>query len=177
MRDLTADGPVMRRLPEAGAVSLRAGLDDPVVAAALADLGVSMPGPRGVVVADGRTVLWMAPDELLLLCDRAEEQELAAQLGEALADVHHLVLPVGDMRARFVIDGPGAEVALARLLPLDLVRLQRGEVRRTHLLQVACAVWRQGPDGFEVMCFRSVADYAETALATAARHVQEVSLP
>lgn len=177
MRDLTTDGPVLRRLPEAGAVSLRAGLDDPVVAAALTDLGAPVPGPRGVVVAEERTVLWMASDELLILCDRAEQQALAARLGEALADAHHLALPVGDMRVRFVIDGPGSQVALARLLPLDFVRLKHGEVRRTHLLQIACAVWRRGSDGFEVMCFRSVADYAETALATASRHAGGVSLP
>ena len=56
-----------------------------------------------------RALLWMSPDELLLLCPHGEAAETAARLREALAPEHALVVDVSDARA--LIDGRGAGAA------------------------------------------------------------------
>ena len=39
------------------------------------------------------------------------------------------------------------------------------------------AFWMTGPDAFELVCFRSVADYAGKLLASAAGNVEGIALP
>jgi len=77
---------------------------------------------------------------------------------------------VSDARSLFRIDGPQAAQVLARLCPVDLHKdsFGVGDMRRTRLAQVAAAFWRDDM-GFEVVCFRSVGDYAHGVLQNAAQ--------
>lgn len=132
--------------------------------------GAAFPARRQRSAAAGTELLWMSPDELLILCPRDRSSDLAAALDAALAGRHHLLADVGDMRARFILEGGYAREVLAKLTPADLspAGLPVGEVRRTHLGQVAAAFWATAEGRFEVICFRSVADYMRLQLQTAA---------
>ncbi|EAR52290.1 sarcosine oxidase, gamma subunit family protein [Oceanicola granulosus HTCC2516] len=130
--------------------------------------GADLPAPLGAA-GEGRALLWMSPDELLLLCDPGDVGEVLARLGEALAAQHHLASDVSDARVVFTLRGPGVRDALARITPCDMRpgRFHVGQVRRTRLGQVAAAIRLTGDAAAEVYCFRSVGDYVERLLATA----------
>lgn len=149
-----------------GMVTLKGDLADPrLVTAVRAATGQGVPGRLAAALgADGRGVLWMAPDELLLLVP--DGRRVVAELAAALADVAHLAADVSDARVAFRVSGPGARAVLSRLTPADLSKpgFAPGVVRRTRLAQVACAVWMASDDGVDVLVLRSVADYAQAAL-------------
>lgn len=178
MRDFVEQpGAVIRQLPASGMITLRGTQSDPAFAAALADCGVEVPDQRCIQLCAAGQVAWMSPDELLVLCTAEAATGLAQRLSAALAGQHHLLAEVSDARARFTITGPGARITLAKLCPVDMNSVEQGRIRRTRLAQIAAAFWMTGPDAFELFCFRSVADYARTALETSARHVGDITLP
>lgn len=156
-----------------GALTLRGRHDDPAFAAAVAaEAGVAIPPVRRAAFSGDRTLLWMSPDELMLRLPRGDAAAARARLSTALAGVHHLVEDVSDARATFRLTGAGVRATLAKGAPVDLARaaFRPGDLRRTHLGQLACAFWMlaEDPDAFDLVVFRSVAGHAFEFLATAA---------
>ncbi len=156
----------LEEAPLSGMVTLKADLADPAVGAAVqAALGVAAPAPRKATFGEDpeRAALWMAPDELMLLCAYAEAATVAARLEEALGEAPRLVEVASDARARFRLTGPGAREVLAKGAPVDLhaAVFGPGDLRRTRLAQVAVAFWQTDaqPERFELVCFRSYAPY------------------
>lgn len=161
----------VRDLGLQGMITVRGDLASDRLAAAASGLaGVDMPGPRGAKTEGARGILWMSPDELMVLVPHEEAAEAVGTLAGALSGEHHLVVDVSDARAFLAIEGPGAREALAKLAPVDLHpdSFGPGELRRTRLAQVPAAFWMVGADSFRVICFRSVARYAFDVLALSA---------
>ncbi|MEL6585489.1 MAG: sarcosine oxidase subunit gamma family protein [Pseudomonadota bacterium] len=149
-----------------GMVTLRGDLD--VLAAAVASVtGCARPDMRKRTTNGDAALLWMSPDELLLLCPEDRTAPLVQELEAALSDSFATVAVVSDARAVFDVAGPGAAQALAKLMPVDFPKIAPDEVRRTRMAQVAAAVWAEG-QGYRVVCFRSVAEYADRLLRNAA---------
>ncbi len=134
--------------------------------------GQDVPQPRRIVQGD-ISVAWMAPDEVLILCDHAAADRIVADLSETLRDTHHLALNVSDARAVFVLEGAGVRDVLGKLTPADLNALAPSEVRRSRLAQVPAAFWIHEGQA-TVICFRSVAHYAFDLLSNAAQAGSEV---
>lgn len=170
--NIIADGPV--RVAETGPhgmLTLRGLLSDPAIGDAIrAATGLAVPAPRGVVAGDGTTLLWMGPDEAMILTPRADLARVQGALTDALGKAHALVADVSDARATFRLTGEDAHLreVLARLAPVDMDRFPVGEVRRTRLTQIAAALWMPEPGVLNLICFRSVAQYAFDLLAQAA---------
>jgi sarcosine oxidase subunit gamma len=155
-----------------GMVTLRADLSATATGKAVkAVTGLRVPGQRAAVLQEGRGVLWMSPDEVMLLVPYEAAAGAVAGLSAALAGTHHLAVDVSDARAIIAIEGPGCREVLAKGAPVDLASsaFGPGMIRRTRLGTLAVAFWMTGPDAFEVMCFRSVAQYVFDWLETAAR--------
>jgi sarcosine oxidase subunit gamma len=153
-----------------GMVTLRGALEDTgPVAARIA--GVAVPGVNRVEMAGGRGLVWMSPDEWLLVLPYGEAGAVVAEIGAALAGVHHLAVDVSDARAVIGLEGPGAREVLGKLAPVDLnpAAFGPGQVRRTRLGQVAAAFWCEAEDRWTVVCFRSVGEYTFRLLAQSAR--------
>lgn len=166
-----ADAVSVENLGPSGMITLRGDLGSETLAGAVKTAtGLGVPGQRAILSEGDRAVAWMSPDELLILCPHAAAEALAAQMAGALAGEHALVVDVSDARARFRIKGPGVREVLAKGAPVDLApgAFGPGEIRRTRLGQVAAAFWMSGEAAFDVICFRSVADFVETWLNTAA---------
>lgn len=157
-----------------GMVTIRADLGSKALAKALKALGLKTPGAREVASEGGRSVAWMSPDELLVLCSYEEAPQLAADLEAALAKEHALVTNVSDARARFTVSGAKADEVLMKLCPVDFATLKAGEMRRTRAAQVAAALWRSGPEELSIVCFRSVAGYMMGVLEVSARKGGEI---
>ena len=148
-----------------GMVSLRGDLaSDALRKAVEAATGAPVPDQGRVSEAGGNWVAWMSPDELLLVVAHDAAPAITAQLGEALSGTHHLVVDVSDARAMFRLtgDAPRLREAIAKLCPVDMApgAFGPGQFRRTRMAQIPAAIWMPTADSVQVICFRSVADYA-----------------
>ncbi|MEM7269193.1 MAG: sarcosine oxidase subunit gamma family protein [Pseudomonadota bacterium] len=117
---------------------------------------------------------WMSPDELLWTGDYQAAPGIVAALSEALGSEHHLAVNVSDARAVFEVSGTGARELIAKGAPVDMSpeAFGPGDLRRTHIGQVAAAFWmgsESGETGFRLVCFRSYARYMFDWLRTSAK--------
>lgn len=162
-----------------GMITLRADLASAAVQTVLQnEIGLPVPAQRAIVTKGDRSVAWMSPDELLIMAPYEAVLDLMACLQAALGDVHSLVVNVSDARALFRVEGARAREVLAKLAPVDLSSavFKQGEIRRTRLAQVAAAFWMNGPESFEIVCFRSVAQYVFDLLEGASAPGGEVGV-
>ena len=154
-----------------GMIALRGDLGGEALRGAVAEAaGVTFPDVGEARVAGRQGVLWMAPDEVLVLVDAARLAEVFGSLRRMAEGRHVLVEDVSDMRAGFVLEGPEVRDVLARVTPADVspAALPPGRVRRTRVGQVAAAIWLAEEEVAEVLCFRSVAAYVRELLEQAA---------
>lgn len=161
----------VREIGPQGMVTLRGDLSSATLQKAVTDLtGVKMPGQRGANTSGESGLLWMSPDELLILVPYRQAGQAVARLGAALAGEHHLAVNISDARALFELRGSQLRDVLAKLTPVDTSPegLTVGELRRTRFAQVAAGVWLTDRSTARVFCFRSVAEYMFTLLSTAA---------
>ncbi len=149
--------------------------------AVLAATGLAVPAQRGISLGEGYGVLWMSPDELLVIGPFADHTRTLSTLQDKVAAGGHLsAVDVSQARASFAVTGEDVLVreAIAKLAPVDMApgAFGPGMVRRTRLAQVPAAFWMPDAGRAELICFRSVADYVFTILTDAARKGSEVNL-
>ncbi len=160
------------RRADVGMVTLRGDLGSAALRDAVRDcVGCAVPEVRRIVFGEaGAAAAWMSPDELLLMGSRADAPQWPAKLDAAFGDTHHLAVDVSDARAVFRIAGAHARDVLAKGAPVDLsaAAFGPGDFRRTRLGQVACAFWMPEATTFDLVCFRSVADFVARWLENAA---------
>lgn len=159
----------VREIGPQGMITLRGDLSAPQVIAAITDLtGLEMPGLRAANTAGDTGLLWMSPDELLVLVPYRQALAAVDRLNAALSGLHVLVVNVSDMRALFQLRGTQLRDVLAKLAPVDFApeALPVGELRRTRFAQVAAGVWLLDDTSARVFCFRSVAGYMFNLLST-----------
>ncbi len=162
-----------------GMITLRGELSTRAVRSAVkAAVGVDVPATNSARVVDGRGACWMSPDELLLLCAHDEVAATLVEIASALAGQHHLAADVSDARAIIRVEGAAAREVMAKLCPVDLSRtaFTPGQFRRTRMAQVPAAFWIDADEGFQVICFRSVAGYVFDLLCAAAQPGSDVGV-
>ena len=164
----------IREIGPLGMVTLRAKADVKALPKAIkAAVGTGVPAVRRIVVEGDRACGWMSPDEYLLVMPYAAVPAALEAIAKAMGKEHHLAVDVSDARAVFRVEGAKADQVLAKLSPVDVARLEPGELRRTRAAQVAAAFWKDG-EGYTVVCFRSVARYVFDLLATSAKPGSEL---
>lgn len=162
----------VREMAPQGMISLRGDLASTAIKNAATGIGGhDMPGQRQAKFGEDRGILWMSPDELLVLLPYAEVPDAVASIGKLLDGSHALAADVSDARTSFELRGTGLREVLAKLSPADLspAALPVGELRRTRLAQVPAAFWLNSESSAQVICFRSVARYVFDLLRTAAQ--------
>jgi sarcosine oxidase subunit gamma len=162
-----------------GMVHIRGDFSSDTFIQAVSDAaGVPMPDVREAQLQDRNGLLWMSPDELMLLCPYPEADRALARLDAALAGTHYLALNVSDARTMFTLEGTGLREVLAKLAPVDMAPdvFRPGMLRRTRMAQVAAAFWLRSETRADVICFRSVAPYVMDLLSNAARKGSTVGL-
>jgi len=160
----------VREMGLQGMVSLRADLGE-AAGAVEKVTGAKMPGQREISAGATRTVAWMAPDEVMILCDHDAADQMVTDLTAALKGKHHLAVNLADARAMFALEGEAGALkdVLAKITPADMAALKPGEMRRTRLQQVPAAIWFESETQARVICFRSVAQYVFDLLALSAK--------
>lgn len=165
-----AEPVTLAALPFRGKLSLRGG--NSVRGPAAATLGAELPGAmRGVAV--GETVLlWLGPDEWLVLTAADRADATAVSLRAALAGTHHAVVDVSDRMTGIRLAGARSRDVLNAGCPLDLhpMAFAPGAVTRTVLAKATMVLRRPAePEAFELWVNRSFAPYAWLFLENAAR--------
>ncbi len=167
-----AEGPVrIEDLAPRAMITVRGKLSDTAITEALASVsGLAMPGQRGIAAEGEKRLAWMGPDEALLILPRAGLDAALSGLTEKLGSAHALVADMSDARALFRLTGEDAALrdTIAKVAPVDMMRFPTGEIRRTRLAQIAGAFWMPQEGTVELVCFRSVAQYAFDLLSQAA---------
>ncbi|WP_406720524.1 sarcosine oxidase subunit gamma family protein [Thioclava litoralis] len=152
-----------------GMITLRADFGSKALADALEWLGLSLPEPRKVVTKGAKSVLWMSPDELLILVPYADAVSVAHAMETSLKGEHFLVANVSEARSIFTVTGARAAEVVMKISPIDFGTMARDEVRRTRTAQTAAAVWWSGDEQLSLVCFRSYATYVMGLLEVSAR--------
>ena len=161
--------------PATGMITLRGDLADADVQKAVKSvIGAGVPATLAVTDADAGQILWMSPDELMIVCAYDQADQVVADLIAALGDTHSMVVNVSDARAVFDLQGAATSEIIAKLAPIDMKSMQAGNVRRTRFAQIPAAFWMTSNDSARIICFRSVAEYMFNQLRNSAQAGFEV---
>lgn len=163
-------------MPPQGQITLRCELSDDFRWKLGETLGFATPDPLRATTDGDRALLWMSPDELLLLCPYDAVPGLMAQLNKTFDGWYIAITDVSDARAQFRVSGPHLRDVLAKVTPADMApdALTPGMVRRSRLAQVAAGYWLCDAETMQVFVFRSVGAYAFDVLTLAAEPGGEV---
>lgn len=164
------EGPLVsiKELGPVGMVTIRGDFASKPFAAAIKKVcGGAIPAQRRFEGALG----WMSPDELIWTGAYAAAPGVAASLSAEMGDEHHLAVNVSDARAAFSVTGQGARELIAKGAPVDMspAAFAVGDLRRTHIGQVAAAFWMDADEGLSLVCFRSYACYMFDWLSASAK--------
>ncbi len=132
-------------------------------AAVQAVTGAALPvTPLTSAVAGEFTLLWMGPDEWLLVMPDGRQHEVAAALHEKLGDEHHALADVSSSRIALVLSGERAREVLMKGCSLDLHpreftvgRVDQSSLARCHVMLHL----RDDSPCFDIYVHRSFADY------------------
>lgn len=167
----------LREIPFRAQIGLRAAPASASASALGSAVGAALPGPgRTVEAADGRSVLWLGPDEFLLLApDEADggpaPEALAAELAAALGALPGQVVDLSGNRTSLEISGAKAEDVLNSAVRIDLDEraFPVGEVRSTLLGSTPVIIRRTGTAQFELLVRASFAVHVAHWLLDAMR--------
>jgi len=127
--------------------------------------GLALPTTPCRAVVDGdRAALWLGPDEWLLLLPAGTPDGAGRQIeGGAVTEISH-------RQVGLVLEGKGAETALAVGCPLDLhlTAFPVGMCTRTVFGKAEIVLWRQDATRFHLEVWRSFAPYVHGLLAAGA---------
>ena len=142
------------------------------LAAAAATLGIPDADAAGRTTGDeATTLIWLGPDERLLLSWRDDAATLGARLEAALTGHAHSLVDVTQRQVGLRLATPFAADLLNCGCPLDLdpARFPVGSGTRTLFNKTDIVLWRRGTDDFHIEVWRSFADYLQRWLAESAQ--------
>lgn len=154
----------------AGRINLRVRAED--VAALSAALGVDLPvRPKTSASANGRTALWLGPDEWLVIAEGGSEIGSSMMEAAAKSGALHSATDVSHRNTAILVSGPGAAATINTGCPQDLSlkAFPVGACSRTIFGKVEIVLLRTAEEAFRVEVWRSFADYAFGLLAEGAR--------
>ncbi|MEV4150649.1 sarcosine oxidase subunit gamma family protein [Amycolatopsis sp. NPDC049691] len=125
-------------------------------------LGVPLPGPCTFTSGDGVDVLWMGPDEYLVLAEPGRQAELAASLSRE----SDAVVDVSAQRTVVRLTGSHAADVLAHGCSIDLEVAPPGTCVQTLLARTGIVLMVR-EEGFTILVRQSFSDYFKAWLADA----------
>jgi heterotetrameric sarcosine oxidase gamma subunit len=165
----------LEELPFVGKFILRV---DPAIAAdpLQTSCGIELPvEPLSSANAGTAALLWLGPDEWMLVTAADDASARSASVRAALAGLHHQLVAVGDYYTIIEIAGSKAREALMKLTPLDLHprAFRPGMVTGSVFGRANATIWLPRTDSaeeaFRLFIRWSMADYLWCLIADAGR--------
>ena len=161
-------GLVFAELAHLGKLNLRGG-DDMVPAVRAHTGSPALPANNSFVTVGERQVVWLGPDEYLLLCEAGSEAHLHSQLMIDLGSVHAAVTNVTDGLCALSLRGPAVRRVLAKGCALDLhpAVFTPGTCAQTMLSHAGVTMMAIEENRFTIICRTSFAPYVHDWLVDA----------
>jgi sarcosine oxidase, subunit gamma len=164
----------IRRPPGRACINIRGDGSDPRFLRAIAGAAdVALPlAPCTSISGLLASMLWLGPDEWLLVSETQAATDLAAGLGRALAGLHAAVTDVSDALIVYALRGSNARAVLAKGCPIDLHprNFAPAQCARSLLAKAPVLIHLRADEPvFELYLARSYAHYAWVWLLAAAR--------
>lgn len=133
-------------------------------------LGLALPGQLSSSVTESMALLWLSPDEWLLLCDLDQTFAIETRLRDALTG-HFALINVSGGQTQIRLSGSAAADVLKKSIPYDVSdrHFPVGKVVNTALAKTQATVRRINDSDWELTVRRSFADYAWRWLTDASR--------
>lgn len=154
-------GVALRELPFQTMVGLRVAQQSDSAHRLEEALGAHLPDRHGLVTSgSGRSILWLSPDEFLVLSDE-DHAELTQVLEEALRADRGSVIDLSANRTTFELAGPSSRAVLEKGCPLDLHPrvFKAGTAVNTNIGHVPVILWKTEADTYRIYPRSSFADY------------------
>lgn len=147
-------------IPLLGYISLRGNTALPAFTAAVKTaLGVDLPTqPCTLKTVAWGEILWISPDEWLIVCDRAQRPTLQQALETALTGIHSQVVDNSGGYSWVVLKGCNVLDVLSHCTVYDAESLAVGRVVGTTFGKMTTFLLRKD-DGYHLVLRRSFADY------------------
>lgn len=162
-------GLVVRELAHLGKLNVRGGKAlAPVIKA---HTGCAFPPANNRMNSTGaRHVLWLGPDENLILCEAGREDELLRVIRADMGSKHCAITNVTDGLCALQLTGPAARQVLAKGCALDLHprAFGPGDCAQSLLAHAAITLVATDDDSFLMICRTSFAPYVMDWLQDAA---------
>ena len=128
------------------------------------------PAPNKFSTAGERHVVWLGPDEFLVICEAGKDEELAGTLDNALSNQHCAVTNTTDALAAFRLKGAAVRQVLAKGCAIDLhpKSFTPGDSAQTLLSHAAVTLLALSETELIVICRTSFASYLHDWLYDAA---------
>ena len=138
----------------------------------------------GGVAGSGETsVLWLGPEEFLVVAPREAHESLGGDLlqalREALGDGAGQVVDLSANRTTFELTGPRSRAVLEKGCPLDLHPrvLKAGTALSTEIGNIPVVLWKTGEETFRLFPRASFADFLGRWLLDAMREYASPEVP
>ena len=170
----SSDRILLAELPHMGYLVLRGKPDDATFLQAVAGvLGQALPTqPMTVLNTDAGAVLWVSPDEWLLVCKRSRRDSLLAALTSAVQGLFAQIVDNSGGLTSMRLAGPDHIQLLRQLGPYDYESLALGRCASTVVSKTGLTVVRTDTAGVVLVFRRSFADYTWRLLERTARSYQ-----
>lgn len=160
-------GIALRSVPFVGQIGIRAVLNSSSAKALEEALGLTLPAHVGAVSsANGVFVLWMSPDEFLLVTDPengavVDTADRVAVLAAALGDLPGSVIDLSANRVVLELSGPSATDLLEKGFAIDLhpTAFPAGSAIQSMFGKVAAFVWKREENKYYVLVRSSFAEH------------------
>jgi len=149
----------LRALPPAAQFMFRGTADAAILAGNA--FGAAFPRALRATTGNNRTILWLGPDEFLLLAPANEEAQIEATIAASLGTTPYALVGVSHRNTALEISGVRAARLLNAGCPLDLDdrAFPVAMCTRTVLAKAPIVLWRTAADAFYVSAWRSFAPY------------------
>ncbi len=158
-------------MPLLGYVSIRGDVKNALFVDAVAKVtGLALPvKPCSFTQGENGTLLWVSPDEWLLVCNKANVTNVIKSLEAALANEFFQVVDNSGGFTQIYLSGKEHVTALRHMGVYDFESVVPGKVVGTLCGKAPINVYRTSEDGLFVIFRRSFADYFWRLLNKAAR--------
>jgi len=140
--------------------------------------GLDLPAEPSTSASGAETsLLWLGPDEWMLVTKGEGAEERFGRANRALAAIHHQLVAVGDYYTVIEVSGPRARETLMKLTTLDLHprAFKAGMVAGSMFGRTHATLWQMTEDSaeggplFRLIVRWSMADYLWCVIADAGR--------
>lgn len=133
-------------------------------------LGQSVPTqPKATVYAERAAILWLSPDEWLIVCAYADKAALLQSLQAALKGVYAQVVDNSGGFMMMRINGQFAETVLRHISPYHFQALHAGECVQTVTKKATSTIVKVAEGDYALIFRRSFADYLWRVLQKTAK--------